>query len=399
MNPIKEIYELQKKDYHIRYQPVVQPNDQTVHVLYMACLDNATGLYSSIIPAVELNKTKTHQAIVNHIQPYSQESQHKPFEVMINDEILLWADYICFNTVVFKDMKADLDAIRSINKKPGLQFVMHIDDNYHVEKFGENKKLAATHRDQLLKNMSYFDVITSPSIDLVDTYGEVLLQNGYKLPKFKFQPNLMSNDCYSDVTITNPKPKKLQMGIMLNPTQYMDIAPMRKVLMDLNKKYADKLDIVLFGWDATKKPSGNAIQGVKYNYTKPVSVSNFFSTLANLHLDFAIMPLLDNEFNRCKSYHKLLQYSQIGIPTVVSNVKPYTDVLAPDGESIYSIGYIPAVKCNNDQAEWMDKIEFMINNEGARKMMGEKANICVQEKYTWHKNIAILTDEIFKPIK
>lgn len=399
MNPLKEIYDLQKKDYHIRYNSVLNPDNSKVHVLYIACLDNATGLYSSIIPAAELNKTSTHQAIVNQIQPYSSETQHKPFDVYINDEILSWADYICFNTVVFKDMKPDLDAIRTVNKKPNLQFVMHIDDNYHAEKFGENKKMAATHRDQLLKNMSYFDIITSPSIDLINTYGNLIESAGYKLPKFKFQPNLMSNDCYSDVSINKPRPQKLQMGIMLNPTQYMDIAPMRKVLLDVNKKYADKVDIVLFGWDATKKPSGNALQGVKYTYVKPVAVMEYFKTLANLHLDFAIMPLQDNEFNQCKSYHKLLQYSQIGVPAVVSNVKPYTDLLSKEGESIYANGNIPAVKCNNDPDQWFEKIEFMINNEGARKMMGEKANIAVQETYTWHKNTAILTDKIFKPIK
>lgn len=399
MNPLKQIYDLQKKDYHIRYEPVLNPDNSKVHVLYIACLDNATGLYSSIIPAAELNKTSTHQAIVNQIQPYNAETQHQSFDVYINDEILAWADYICFNTVVFKDLKPDMDAIRSVNKKPNLQFVMHIDDNYHHEKFGENQKKAAFDRDQLLKNLSNCDIVTSPSIDLINLYGEMMEQKGYKLPKFKFQPNLMSNDCYSDVTITTPKPSKIQMGLILNPTQFMDLAPMRKVLMDVNKKYGSKMDIILFGWDGTKRPAGNAIQGVNYKHIKPVPVMNYFQTLANLHLDFAIMPLLDNDFNRCKSYHKLLQYSQIGVPAIVSNVKPYTDLLAKDGESIYAPGCIPAVKCSNEPDKWMEKIEFMINNEGARKMMGEKANITVQERYTWHNNTAILTDQIFKPIK
>jgi glycosyltransferase involved in cell wall biosynthesis len=389
---MNQIFNLQKADYAIRYAQVLNPDPSKVHVLFIACYANGTGLYSSIIPAMELNKTSTHQAIVNQIEEPTPQKQSNGFDVQINDSILMWADYIMFNTS-FHDLPADIKAIKETNKKPNLKFGMHIDDNYHISMHGENAQAAEKRRSQLLINLAAVDIVTSPSVELIDYYANLLTQNGYELPQFQFLPNLMSNDYYvaDGVTITEPKPPKLQIGMQLNPTQFLDLAPMRKVMLEILKKHSDKVEFVLFGWDGVKAKV-NALQGVKFKHVKTVHIQQYFKTLANLRLDFVLMPLLDNEFNRCKSHHKLLQYAQLGIPAIVSNVKPYTDIIAKQGETIYAPGKIPAVKCNNNPDDWITKIEFMISNEGARKKMGEGANLAVQQLYTWHTNTDLLLD-------
>lgn len=391
---MNQIFNLQNADYSIRYAPVLNPDPSKVHVLFIACYANGTGLYSSIIPAMELNKTSTHQAIVNQIEEPTLEKQSNGFDVKINDSILQWADYIMFNTS-FHDLPADIAAIKETNKKPNLKFGMHIDDNYHISMFGENATAAEKRRSQLLKNLAAVDIVTSPSVELILYYQNLLHQAAYKMPQFEFMPNLMSNDYYiaDNVQITAPKPSKIQIGMQLNPTQFLDLAPMRKVMIETLKKHGDKVEFVLFGWDGVKNKV-NALQGVKFKHVKTVSIQKYFSTLANLRLDIALMPLLDNEFNHCKSHHKLLQYAQLGIPTIASNVKPYTDIIAKDGEGIYSPGKIPVVKCNNTHDDWIAKIDFLITNEGARKRMSEKANLAVQENYTWNTNQQILL-EIF----
>lgn len=395
---MNQIFELQTKDYHERYAQVVNPDPSKVHVLFLACYANGTGLYSSIIPAMELNKTNTHQAIVNQIEESTLEKQQKGFDVHINDEILKWADYIMFNTQ-FNDLEKDIADIKQTNTKPNVKFGMHIDDNYHIENFGENKNTSAIMRSQLLKNLAAVDFVTAPSINLINFYANLLEQNGHKAPQFCFMPNLMSNDYYimDGVKITAPKPQKLQIGLQMNPTQMLDLVPMRKVMLEILKKHGNKVEFVLFGWDGTKKQV-NALQGVKFKHVKTVSIRQYFNTLANLRLDIALMPLQDNDFNKCKSHHKLLQYAQLGIPTILSNVQPYTDIIAKQGESIYTPGKIPVAKCGNTPEEWITKIELLIDKEAMRQQMSEKANLTVQEYYTWHTNTAILTKDIFPKI-
>jgi GT2 family glycosyltransferase/glycosyltransferase involved in cell wall biosynthesis len=54
-----------------------------------------------------------------------------------------------------------------------------------------------------------------------------------------------------------------------------------------------------------------------------VEFSDYSTKLASLHADIAVAPLLDTEFNRCKSPLKLLEYATLELPVVASNLIPY----------------------------------------------------------------------------
>ena len=72
---------------------------------------------------------------------------------------------------------------------------------------------------------------------------------------------------------------------------------------------------------------------------------------AMLGADLAIIPLIDNEFNRSKSALKLLEQAALGVPSVVSNVGPYAD--AYNGENAVMVD-------DNDKDAWIDAIATMI---------------------------------------
>ena len=86
------------------------------------------------------------------------------------------------------------------------------------------------------------------------------------------------------------------------------------------------------------KPWHEAIPICKGHYPRFVQ---WFRHVAEL-IDFAIAPLLDTEFNRCKSSIKVLEYAAAGLPTIASDVIPYRDSYREWGHGVagcqYSVG-------------------------------------------------------------
>lgn len=82
----------------------------------------------------------------------------------------------------------------------------------------------------------------------------------------------------------------------------------------------------------------------------------------SLDMDIAIIPLLENDFNKCKSDIKWQEATQAGIATVCSNVMPYSQL--PDDSTI---------KVGNDLNEWYDALESLILDKKKRKEMVKNA--------------------------
>lgn len=387
--------QLKSREYHVRYPQLLDKAPKT-HVLFLGPYLNATGLYRSIIPYIELNKTQTHSAIINQLIPEENNKGNIKTEWNLSDEIIQWADYIVFPTVT-DDLTQNIQLLRSINKKKHLQFVFDIDDNYHIDQPGQNNQTAKDVRKNILKNMSLCNIVTCTNSFLGNFYFQQLatLTNP---PKIFLLPNYMHHNCFLNTKITEQKPNKIRVGIILNRTQnqFNDILLIRKNLLEMQKKHK-QTELVLFGWNGRIFNNGimkDALRDVKYTYIERVPISQYFNKLVNLQLDFAIMPLLETTFNACKSHHKLLQYAQAGIPCIVSDVLPYNEILAPEGKSIYEHGYIPALRCKTEE-DFTKSIDFFIEKPEARKNMGDKAKEALNQYYTWHTKPNYLS-ELYK---
>lgn len=69
--------------------------------------------------------------------------------------------------------------------------------------------------------------------------------------------------------------------------------------------------------------------------------------------DIGLAPLLDNNFNRCKSWIKLAEYNALCIPYVASNVEPYVK---------YNKLNNGGILCDN-QATWESALRYLINEK------------------------------------
>jgi len=67
---------------------------------------------------------------------------------------------------------------------------------------------------------------------------------------------------------------------------------------------------------------------------EPMVLDDYYAFLRKKSFDIGICPLIDNEFNRCKSNLKWLDYTWAGIAVVASDVGPYRQTMEPHRDAV-----------------------------------------------------------------
>lgn len=87
--------------------------------------------------------------------------------------------------------------------------------------------------------------------------------------------------------------------------------------------------------------------------------------------DISLIPLDDNEFNRCKSNIKWVEMAAMGIPSVVSAVSPYIEHY--NGENMVAV--------DNDHDAWVEGISTLIEDRILAAKIGGAAQRTVLDKF------------------
>jgi len=109
---------------------------------------------------------------------------------------------------------------------------------------------------------------------------------------------------------------------------------------------------------------------INSEYVDAVPFRAWPAKLHSLRADIGIAPLLDNEFNRCKSNLKYLEYGICGIPSVFSDVV-YSKTVK-DGET----GLIA-----KNEDEFFEKLSLLIEDHELREKIGALAYLDVKMNY------------------
>lgn len=112
----------------------------------------------------------------------------------------------------------------------------------------------------------------------------------------------------------------------------------------------------------------------RLQHIAPVPFDEYPMGLANF--DIGLAPLESNEFNRAKSYLKILEYSACGIPFVASRVGEYLRYSDPGQD-----GFL----CGSSR-EWVESISTLVEDTQRRKDMGKYAYEKAREKHDMTKN-------------
>ena len=105
-----------------------------------------------------------------------------------------------------------------------------------------------------------------------------------------------------------------------------------------------------------------------------------------LNADIGIIPLADNDFNKSKSPIKWIEYSALGIPCVVKDIDPYSNLI------IHGInGFLYT---NTEEFEfWVDKL---VEHPSLRERIGKAAQEYVHEHFDVRKNSKYWSEAIKK---
>ena len=95
-------------------------------------------------------------------------------------------------------------------------------------------------------------------------------------------------------------------------------------------------------------------------------------------IDFAVVPLIDNVYNRSKSSIKFLETSSYKIPGIWQDIRQYKEVVE-NGVNGYLV---------STEEQWYKSIISLINDQKLRQKMGESAYKTVEDKFQQKQHIA-----------
>jgi len=393
MKHIRKLFELfnEEQPFYKRY-PNLDMDDGKIHVLYISPYLNPQGYYRMIVPCLELNKTKTHSAVCSTIQRYNFTKAFDQYDNNVDYRLIEWADYVVL-PAQFSSVDYILRSLLDIN--PDLQFAMDIDTAYHhyPAEHPEKEKMSKEDLDQLLGNISKMDIALFSTGALLDAYqGMIEKRCAKRTVNFAYQPSLISRHGLEEVDeLLVNNSDGVRIGIIGTGASYFDILCILEVLQTVQQKYGDQVELILFGWNGRYKGE-DYLKDLEFSFCKSVQVVDYSHTLNSLRLDIALLPLADNTYNQlCKSPTKYLELSALAIPVVASNCAPYDAVIHQNETGMLA----------NNNEEWLEDIETLIEEKAMRKRIGKAALKMIWEDYSYRDTDhlqAIFSQNEFTPL-
>lgn len=86
-----------------------------------------------------------------------------------------------------------------------------------------------------------------------------------------------------------------------------------------------------------------------------------------------VAPLADNDFNRCKSHIKYLDYAALGLPSIFSNLEPYRQIVEHERTGLL---------VSNTVEEWYRALKRLIDDPALRLRLGTQAQADLLTNHT-----------------
>jgi glycosyltransferase involved in cell wall biosynthesis len=99
--------------------------------------------------------------------------------------------------------------------------------------------------------------------------------------------------------------------------------------------------------------------------------------LARLRLDIGLCPLADDDFNRCKSDIKYLEFAFLGVAGIYSRLPPYESSVSHKANGLL---------CEWSPEDWYDQIQTLINDQALRDQISQRAYSSIQDRFLNYDN-------------
>lgn len=387
MRNIKELYHrlTEQTDFDKKY-PNLNVDDKKIHLLFVSPCLNSSGYYRAIIPTLELNRTDSHVAIITNIHKWSFNQQLIDYVTPIDNQLILWADYIILPTLL-ENATYLIKAWKAQNKD--LQFVMDLDCNLHAlpKQHLDYPRISLQHKKQLLSNVSQMDILTGANDGLLDYYDDMIEEyypdSGVQM---EYLPNLVSQFGYQELDpLVKNETDTIRIGIVSTGASHYDVVSIYGVLKEIVEDQ-ERVELIVFGWNGKLPGDINALSNLKFTYQKSVRFLNYFQQLNELALDIALIPTKKIAFNtHGKSFAKYLEFSVFAIPVVASDHEPFREIIE-DGETGFLV---------KSPEEWKETIGKLIEDPELRVKIGKSALKHVWRNYSYTNHTLKAYQELF----
>lgn len=215
------------------------------------------------------------------------------------------------------------------------------------------------------------------AVDMITTTTEYLASKFKSInPNVRILPNSIDFDLFRPLPRPEEYKDQIRIGWFGGDSHYVDL----KIIKNVLKRLVDKYPQVKITLLIPQVPYWNEIfegidpKRVDYHGWAELSVYPLF--LANRHFDIGLIPLADNDFNRCKSNLKWLEFSALKVPTVSQNMIPYSNSITDGRDGLLA----------NTEEEWFQKVSELIEKPELRKNISENAYNKVKRDYNLDTN-------------
>ena len=154
-------------------------------------------------------------------------------------------------------------------------------------------------------------------------------------------------------------------------------------IKDIFSKKGIKIIFEIVGASVDETSDWFNIKKIPY-YPMPMRI--FYDWLGkNADWDIGIIPLVNTDFNKCKSELKYIEFSALGVPVVASDVNVYNESIE-NGVTGFLV---------NDEDEWVDRLSLLIEDPVLRNGIVNNAREDILNNYSLQSR-ADQWDEIFK---
>lgn len=276
---------------------------------------------------------------------------------------IVFTDVIVCEQTVARDK---IDLVREYTNKFNKVMVAEIDDYYIANK--DNPHLKEHNRVNAVENIEYLvknaDIVTTTTPCLADKLSKLN-------PKVHILPNYLDLEKWDWPKLKNEYQDEIRIGWAGSSSHRADMEWFAPIIKKVLSKYT-KARFFYCGDDKLRK----IFDGIeRAEYVIGTQIHDWPIKLHSFRWDLAVAPLLDNEFNKCKSNLKYLEYSVCQYPAV------YSDIVYKDTVKHGKTGFI--AKTEDD---WIYYISKLIENKYWRDKLSSAAYLDVINNYDIDKH-------------
>ena len=281
----------------------------------------------------------------------------QPGGTAFRSDLLEWADLVVTQRGFPRpETRGLLDAIRA-SRKP---VVYEIDDCLPEVPEFVGKPHYREWGPAMLEWAGRVDAVTVPTQPLAD-YFAPHARRVHVLPNY-----ITGRTRPSSLVSAAGAEGRIEIGYVGNPDHRRDLRLVADALLRALQR-RPQVRVTFVGTSPEGFPPHERVSFVRPDY----QYDSFPARLAAFGFDFALAPLLDSPFNRCRSHVKYLEYGVLGIPGIFSRCPAYESVR--DG--------VTGVLCDDRPQAWDEAIELFCRDVGLRRRIGEAARLDVRERW------------------